>query len=148
MADALLQAYPAIKAAHIIFVVAWMAGMMYLPRLFIYHHQSAPGGEAEKAFVVMERRLLNGIMTPSMVLVWTFAAIMLVLNRPLFLEGWFHIKLLAVLGVSGLHGFYSTAQKKFERGERPCSERFWRLMNEIPFVLMIVAVVMAVTKPF
>lgn len=148
MRDALLAAYPAIKAAHIVFVIAWMAGMMYLPRLYIYHHQAAPGGEAETAFIQMERRLLKGIMTPSMIAVWLLAAAMVFLNQALFFAGWFHVKLLAVLGVSAIHAFYAGAQKKFARGERPYTEKFWRLMNEAPFVLMIVAVAMAVTKPF
>lgn len=148
MREALLSAYLWIKAAHIIFVIAWMAGLMYLPRLFIYHHQAEKGGEAERFFVQMERRLLNGIVTPSMVVVWLLAATMIYANPALLGEGWFHVKLAAVIGISGVHGVYIGAQRRFARGERPRTERFWRLMNEAPFVLLIVAVAMAVPKPF
>jgi len=146
--EALLVAYPWIKALHIAAVIAWMAGLMYLPRLFIYHHQSAPGGEAERFFQTMERRLYLGIVTPSIIAVWAIAAMMLYANPELFAAGWFRVKLAAVIGVSAVHGMYGRAYKAFQRGERPRTERYWRIMNEIPFVLMLVAVAMAVAKPF
>ena len=148
MRDFLLSAYPWIKALHITAVIAWMAGIMYLPRLFIYHHQSAPGGEAEKLFVMMERRLLKGIMTPSLVVVWILALTMLYANPALLGAGWFRVKLAAVLGVSAIHGLYARAQRGFEAGGRPETERYWRVMNEAPFVLMLAAAVLAVVKPF
>ena len=148
MQDFLLTIYPRIKATHIILVIAWMAGMMYLPRLFVYHHQSEKGGEADKFFVVMERRLLKGIMTPSMALVWIAALVMLFANPGLMSSGWFLGKLAAVLGISAIHGFYVGTQRKFEAGERPRTEKFWRIINEVPFVLMIIAVILVVTKPF
>jgi len=93
----LLSIYPWIKGIHIIMVIAWMAGMMYLPRLFIYHHQSKNGGEAERYFIQMERRLMKGIMTPSMVVVWIMALLMLAVNSGLIQSGWFIGKLIAVL---------------------------------------------------
>jgi putative membrane protein len=148
MQDILLTAYPWLKALHVAAVIAWMAGMMYLPRLFIYHHQAERGGEAERFFVVMERRLMKGIINPSMIVVWTLAGLMLYANPALFSAGWFHIKLPMVIGISAIHGWYESARKSFERGERPRTERFWRIMNEIPFVLMLVAIFMAVVEPF
>lgn len=149
MRDFLLANYLWIKALHIVAMVAWMAGMMYLPRLFIYHHQAAKGGEAERLFIQMERRLLKGIINPSMIAVWVLAGLMLYANPALLKTPWFiAVKFPAVLGISAIHGFYANAQKAFARGERPRSDKFWRIANEIPFLLMMVAIVMAVLKPF
>ncbi|MCB2112243.1 MAG: protoporphyrinogen oxidase HemJ [Parvularculaceae bacterium] len=148
MQEFLLSAYPWIKALHIAAVIAWMAGMMYLPRLFIYHHQAEKGGEAERFFVLMERRLLKGIINPAMIAVWLLAGLMLYANPGIMAAGWFHVKFPMVLGISAIHGWYSRARREFERGERPRSERFWRIMNEIPFLMMLIAVFMAVAKPF
>lgn len=148
MRDFLLSVYPWLKALHIAAVIAWMAGMMYLPRLFIYHHQAERGGEAERLFVQMERRLLKGIINPSMVVVWVIAGLMLYANPAILGAGWFQVKFPMVLGISAIHGWYASARRAFERGERPRSERFWRTINEIPFLLMLVAVFMAVIKPF
>jgi len=144
----LLSIYPWIKALHIIAVIAWMAGMMYLPRLFIYHHQAEKAGEAERLFTVMERRLFLGIINPSIIAVWLFAGAMLYARPDLMGQGWFMVKFPIVLGISALHGYYSRARKAFARGERPRSEKFWRIVNEVPFALMLVAVFMAVVKPF
>ena len=144
----LAGAYLWIKALHLIAVIAWMAGMMYLPRLFIYHHQAEKGGEAEAGFVVMERRLLKGIMNPSIVAVWALGLLMLAAAPAMLSSGWFHVKLLLVVAISGVHGFYAAARRKFEAGERPRTERFWRIMNEAPFILMIGVVIFAVVKPF
>lgn len=148
MRDFLLANYLWIKALHITAVIAWMAGMMYLPRLFIYHHQAEQGGEAERFFVTMERRLFLGIINPSIVAVWLLAALMLYARPEIMGQGWFMVKFPMVLGISAIHGWYSRARKSFERGERPRSEKFWRFMNEVPFALMLVAVFMAVAKPF
>jgi len=148
MRDFLLSIYPWIKTAHIIMIVAWMAGMMYLPRLFVYHHQASKGGEAAGYFVVMERRLLKGITNPSMIMVWFLGVLMLYANPGLFSSLWISIKLLAVTLITGIHGFYASSFKKFEAGETPKTEKFWRIMNEAPFVLLIIAVALAVVKPF
>ncbi len=148
MRDFLIQNYAWIKAFHIIAVVAWMAAMMYLPRLFIYHHQASAGGEAIRFFDMMERRLLKGIMTPSMIAVWVLAFVMLYANPGLFSVGWFHVKLVLVLAMTGIHGFYSSAHRKFAAGEKPRSEKFWRMINEAPFLLLIGIVILAVVKPF
>lgn len=148
MREALSGAYLWIKAFHVIAVIAWMAGMMYLPRLFIYHHQAERGGEAEEKLVVMERRLLKGIINPSIVAVWLLGGLMLYLNPSIMSAPWFWVKFAAVLAISAIHGIYAGAQKKFARGERPRTEKFWRIINEAPFVLMMVAVIMVIVRPF
>lgn len=148
MHDALLAAYPYIKALHLSAVIAFMAGMMYLPRLFIYHHQAEQGGEAERHFIAMERRLLKGIINPTLIALWLFAGLMLYANPVLLKTPWFLTKLPLVIGVSAAQHFYARAQKKFEAGERPYTQRFWRIMNEVPFVLMLGAVFLAVVKPW
>ena len=137
-----------IKAVHLIAVIAWMAGMMYLPRLFVYHHQAEKGGEAERYFTAMERRLLKGIINPSMIAVWILGILMLVAVPQTLSTGWFHVKFALVIGISGVHGFYASAQRKFAAGERPRTERFWRIMNEVPFVILIVVVFLVIVKPF
>ncbi len=137
-----------IKAVHLIAVIAWMAGMMYLPRLFIYHHKSEKGGEAERYFVEMERRLLRVIINPAMGAVWVLGILMLIANPALLSETWLHIKLALVVAMSAIHGFYAASRRKFEAGERPRSERFWRMINEAPFVLLIAIVILVIVKPF
>lgn len=148
MRDFLLSAYPWIKGLHLAAVIAFMAGMMYLPRLFVYHHQSEKGGEAERFFAQMERRLFQGIINPSIVLLWVFAGLMLCANPSILSQGWFLAKFPVVLALAAIHGYYAGAVKKFGRGERPKSERFWRIMNEVPFLLMLAAIFLAVVEPF
>ncbi len=148
MAEFLSGIYLWLKSVHLIMVIAWMAGMMYLPRLFVYQHQSEKGGEAERYFIQMQRRLLKGIINPSMVLVWVLGILMLVANPAILSQGWFHVKLALLVAVSAIHGFYSSSRRKFEKGERPRSEKFWRIMNEVPFLAMTVIVVMVIVKPF
>jgi protoporphyrinogen IX oxidase len=136
-----------IKAVHLIAVIAWMAGMMYLPRLFIYHHKSEKGGEAERYFVQMERRLLRMIINPAMGAVWVLGILMLIANPALLSETWLHTKLVLVVVMSAIHGFYAASRRKFEAGERPRTERFWRIINEAPFILLIAIVVLVIVKP-
>jgi putative membrane protein len=140
--------YLVVQALHIIAVIFWMAGMLYLPRLFVYHHISEPGGELEGALLIQERNLLGIIMNPALIAVWVFALIMVASNSSLWTSGWFHAKLLLVLAVSGIHGFYAASARKFAGGERPRSEKFWRLMNEAPAIAAVLIVVLAVVKPF
>ena len=143
--------YNAVQALHILAVIAWMAGLLYLPRLFVYHSAAEPGGEAEATFTVMERRLLKGIMNPAMIATWVFALTLLFafeIGRQWLDDGWLHAKILLVLALSGLHGYYAKARKGFEAGERPRSERHWRLMNEAPFVLLIAIVFLVLLKPW
>ena len=137
-----------LKAFHIMAVIAWMAGLFYLPRLFVYHHQAERGGEAERAFAAMERRLLKGIINPSLIALWVLAGLMLYARPALLAAPWFLVKFPIVLALAGVHGYYAGAVKKFGRGERVRSARFWRIMNEIPFLMMLAAILLAVVKPF
>ncbi|MEL6507370.1 MAG: CopD family protein [Pseudomonadota bacterium] len=137
-----------IKVGHLAAVIAWMAAMLYLPRLFVYHHQAKPGGEAEDFFIKMQGRLLKGIMTPAMLATWVFAILLMVANTTVFSSGWFYVKLASVVAITGIHGFYASARKKFLAGQRPQTEKFWRMINEVPFVLMFVVLIMVLVKPF
>ncbi len=148
MAAFLLSIYLWLKAVHLIMVIALMAAMMYLPRLFIYHHQAEKGGEAERHFINMERRLLKGIANPALIAVWVLGILLLIANPSILSSPWFHVKLAMVLGISGIHGFYAASQRKFAAGERPKTEKFWRLMNEVPFLMMVIIVIMVIVKPF
>lgn len=140
--------YLTIKALHIAAVIFWMAGMLYLPRLFVYHHQAESGGELEGALQTQERNLLKIIMNPALIAVWLLAITMIVANPALLSAGWFHVKLLLVLILSGLHGFYAATARKFLAGERPRTEKFWRMINEVPAIGAIIIVIFAVVKPF
>lgn len=148
MTDFLSAHYVWLKGLHIIAVIFWMAAMLYLPRLFVYHHQSEPGGELERALLIQEKNLLKIIANPALIAVWVLAITMIVANPALFSAGWFHVKLLLVVVLSGIHGFYAASQKKFVRGERVRTGKFWRVMNEIPALMVIVIVLLAVVKPF
>jgi putative membrane protein len=148
MRNALLDAYFWIKAVHVVAIIAWIAGLMYLPRLFVYHHRAEKGGEAERLFVEMERRLLKGIVNPAMIAAWLLGATMVYANPLLLQQPWFLVKLGSAIVISGVHGLYASAQKRFERGERPRSEKFWKIMNEAPFALVIVIAIMVIVRPF
>ena len=148
MTDFLLDHYAWLKGLHIIAVIFWMAGMLYLPRLFVYHHQAEPGGELARALLIQERNLLKIIINPAMIAVWLIALTMIAVNTSLLGQGWLHAKLVLVLALSGIHGFYAGAQKKFAKGERVRSEKFWRIMNEVPALMVIAIVLLAVVKPF
>jgi putative membrane protein len=124
-----------------------MAGMLYLPRLFVYHAMEKPRSMQSKTFKVMERRLMNFIMTPAMITSWAFG-IALVVQGGWFADGWFHTKLALVLVMSGLHGFLSSCVRRFACDANTRSEKFYRIVNEIPIVLLIFIVILAVVKPF
>lgn len=140
-------AYPWIKALHLIAVISWMAGMLYLPRLFIYHSDADPLSDQAKTFAVMERRLMSVIMTPAMIVSWVLG-LYLAWSVFGFSGGWLHAKLAAVFALSGVHGYFAKAVKSFGEGRYIRTPRFWRAMNEVPTVLMIAIVVFAVVKPF
>lgn len=143
----LAEAYPWIKALHVISVIAWMAGLLYLPRLFVYHAGTEPGTESSETFKVMERRLLRAITTPAMIASLVFG--LLLLTTPgIFQQGWLHAKLLLVLGMFVMHGFLARWRKDFEADRNRHPARFYRFMNEIPTVLMVLIVLLAVAKPF
>jgi putative membrane protein len=149
MVPAFAYLYPWTKAAHIIAMIAWMAGLLYLPRLFVYHCDVRPGTEASELFKVMERRLYKLIMTPAMLATFLFG-IILALTPGLvdWHAGWFYVKLVSVLGMAGVHGAMNRWRKDFlaDRNTRP--QRFFRIANEVPTVLMLVVVVMVVVQPF
>ena len=136
-----------VKALHIISVIAWMAGMLYLPRLFVYHAEAARGSEASETFKVMERRLLKAIVNPSMILVFLTGFTLVYLTGD-WRDGWWQAKFILVLGLAGLHGYFARCIRSFaeDRNERPA--RFYRFLNEAPTILMIFIVVLAVVKPF
>ena len=137
-----------IKAFHIIAVIAWMAGVLYLPRLFVYHTATKPGSEQSETFKVMERRLLRYITTPAMVAAWIFGLILAFYVIDWSAAGWFHAKLVLVVILSGFTGFLGKWMKDFAADRNTRSQRFYRIANEIPTLLMIVIVILAVVKPF
>ncbi len=138
-----------LKALHIIFVVCWMAGMLYLPRLFVYHSKVPPKSEAAEMFKVMERKLMRGIMLPCMIATFLLGIALAVKTNAFGPgNGWFHAKLLLVLVMAGLHGMMSKYRKAFARDEYVKTERYFRIFNEIPAVLMVVIILLVVLKPF
>jgi putative membrane protein len=138
--------YEWLKAFHIIAVIAWMAGMLYLPRLFVYHCAADPGSMQSETFKVMERRLLRAIMTPAMIVTWLLG-LWLAWRANWFAAPWFHAKLVLVILMSGLHGMMSRYVRDFGSDRNRKSAKFYRIFNEIPTVLLIAIVVLAVVKP-
>lgn len=136
-----------IKALHLIAVMSWMAALLYMPRLFIYHTDAAPGSEQSETFKMMEQRLLKVIMNPAMMITWVLG-LYLAWSVYGFQGGWLHVKLLLVVLLTGVHMMFSRAVRAFARDENTRSARYWRLMNEAPTLLMILIVIMAVVKPF
>ena len=140
-------AYPWMKALHVVAIISWMAGMLYLPRLFVYHCGVAPGSEASETFKVMERKLLRFIINPAMVVSWV-AGLWIAWEMGFFRDPWFHVKLACVLGLSAVHGYFAKAVADFARDDGRRDHRFWRFMNEVPTLLMLVIVVMVIVRPF
>jgi putative membrane protein len=136
-----------VKALHIISVIAWMAGMLYLPRLFVYHAKGAKGSEASETFKVMERRLLKAIVNPSMILVFLTGFTLVYLTGD-WRDGWWQAKFILVLGLAGLHGYFARCVRTFADDANKRPARFYRILNEAPAILMILVVVLAVVKPF
>ena len=136
-----------IKAFHVIAIIAWMAGMLYLPRLFVYHSETQKGSIQSDTFKIMERRLLKAIINPAMIVAWVLG-LYLVWQGGWYASGWLHAKVLLVLILSGFHGFLSRLVKDFaaDRNTRPA--RFYRMINEVPTVLMIGIVILVIVKPF
>ena len=137
-----------VKAFHVVAVIAWMAGLLYLPRLFVYHAGVAPGSEASETFKVMERKLLRLIMNPAMILVWILGGAMVAMNPALLHQGWLIVKLVFVVALTGLHHAMMGWRKAFEQDRNRRSERFFRLMNELPTLALIVIVIMVIVRPF
>jgi putative membrane protein len=135
------------KAIHVMAIIAWMAGMLYLPRLFVYHSRAEPGSQQSETFKVMERRLLRGITTPAMIAAWALG-LWMVYDGGWISAHWLHVKLALVVALSGLHGALARWTADFAADRNRHSERFYRVVNEVPAVLMIGIVIMVVIKPF
>ncbi|WP_152976067.1 protoporphyrinogen oxidase HemJ [Ensifer adhaerens] len=136
-----------IKALHVIAVMSWMAALLYMPRLFIYHTDASPGSEQSETFKMMEQRLLKVIMNPAMMISWVLG-LYLAWSVYGFQGGWLHAKLLFVVMLTVVHMRFSRAVRAFQRDENRRTARYWRLMNEAPTLLMILIVIMVVVKPF
>jgi len=139
--------YEWIKALHIIAVISWMAGMLYLPRLFVYHCEAEGGSKQSETFKLMERRLLKAIINPAMIVTW-LAGLFLAWSGHWFSSSWLHAKLALVIILSGVHGFFSRWVKDFAADRNTRSQKFYRVINEVPTVLMIFIVILVVVKPF
>ena len=139
--------YAWVKAFHIIAVIAWMAGMLYLPRLFVYHCEADPGSRQSETFKVMERRLLRLIINPAMIATWVLG-LWLVWQSGLYRAHWFEAKFVLVFLLAGVHGVYARCVKDFAADRNQRSQKFYRLINEVPTVLMIGIVILVVVKPF
>ncbi len=145
-----LTAYPWILALHIMAVISWMAGIFYLPRLFVYHVERAKGDdEREAIFQVMERKLLRGIMNPAMIVTWICGVAMAIIGgEAIWASGWFGVKFLLVTIMTIFHHWLGRERKRLADGKFQNSGRFYRLMNEVPTLLMVGIVLMVVLKPF
>jgi putative membrane protein len=139
--------YPWIKAVHVIAVISWMAGMLYLPRLFIYHCEAEPGSRQSETFKVMEWRLLTVIINPAMVATWALG-LWLAWDSGLHAAGWLRAKFVLVVLLSAVHGFFVRCVRDFGADRNQRSAKFYRIINEVPSILMILIVLLAVAKPF
>lgn len=141
--------YLILKALHLISMVAWMAGLFYLPRLFVYHVDAKRGSDMDNTFTIMERKLLRIIMLPAKILTFAFGIGMIALNPDIMRGGgWLHAKIALVVVLAGYHGYLIGCHKKFARGANQKSGRFYRILNEVPTILLIIIVFLAVLRPF
>ena len=147
MTETLSVLYIWLKSAHIIFVIFWMAGLFMLPRFFVYHQESAVGSEEAAKWVDRESKLIKIILNPSIIIVW-LVGLFLAWHIGAMGEGWFHAKLVFVLGLSGYHGWIVGYAKKLARGERKLTGKQLRLLNEVPSVAAAIIVILVVAKPF
>ena len=143
----MIESYQWIKAFHLISVIAWMAGMLYLPRLFVYHCAAEPGSDTSETFKVMERRLLRAIMAPAMILTWVFGLWLLYLSET-WTEGWMIVKGALVIAMTVAHHYFAIWRKDFEADRNVRPAKFYRIANEVPTVLMIAIVIMVIVQPF
>jgi putative membrane protein len=142
-----MEIYLWIKALHIIAVVAWMAGILYLPRLFVYHAMQTPGSEVSEIFKVMERRLLRYIMNPAMIVSFLLGGWLIMINPDLLEQSWMQYKIVALVIMTGIHASLSRWRRFFAIDKNTCSPRFFKVINEVPTALMIAIIVLAVVKP-
>ena len=140
-------AYPWVKAAHVTFVIFWMAGLFLLPRFYVYHQEAAVGSPEDRAWIEREARVRSIILNPAMIVTWVLG-LMLAFNVGAFSQGWFHAKLLLVVALSGYQGWLGSYGKKLAKGERPLSGKAVRMINEIPGVAAAIIVVLVIVRPF
>ena len=141
------NAYPWVKAAHVTFVIFWVAGLFLLPRFYVYHHATAPGSAEDRAWIERERRTRSIILTPALIIVWVLG-LALAFHLGAWRQGWFHGKLLFVILLSGYQGWLGTYGRKLARGDRPLENKTLRIMNEIPGIMTAIIVVLVIVKPF
>lgn len=147
--DFLYTYYDWIKALHVISIIAWMAGLLYLPRLFVYHADTEVGSDKSETFKIMERRLLRAIMNPAAAASLIFGGAMLYALSPgVWSEGWIYVKLACIAGLAVSHEVMASAQRAFAKDGNRKSAKYYRVLNEVPTVLMIVLVIMVIVKPF
>ena len=137
-----------LKAVHVMAVISWMAGMLYLPRLFVYHCGAESGSHAAETFKTMERRLLRAIMTPSMIATWVLGLALLAAQPAWMSQGWLHVKLLMVVIMTGSHMALAKWRSDFAADRNRHGEGFYRIMNEVPAVVMVIIIIMVIVKPF
>jgi protoporphyrinogen IX oxidase len=142
-----MDLYSWLRALHVIAVIAWMAGMLYLPRLYVYHAAAKPGSELSETLKVMERRLLRGIVNPAMIATWVFGLLLVWLGNH-WAEGWFHAKLALLIGMQVLHAAFARWRRHFAADANRHSQKFYRVANEVPTLLLIAIVLLAMLKPF
>lgn len=140
-------AYPWVKAAHVTFVIFWLAGLFLLPRLYVYHQESAPGSPEDRAWIEREARVRSIILNPAMTVVWILG-LMLAFDVGAWNQHWFHAKLLLVVALSGYQGWLGVYGKKLANGERPLSGKAVRMINEIPGIAAALIVVLVIVRPF
>lgn len=148
--DFISDNYLWIRALHLICVIAWMAGLFYLPRLFVYHADPNISADTDQLLQTMERRLLRAIMMPAMILTWVFGIMLLLYQIDIggMKQGWLHLKLLCVVLMTGFHHILAYHRKQFVAGINQKTHKYYRIINEVPTILLIVIVIMAIVQPF
>jgi len=136
-----------VLAAHVTFVIFWMAGLFLLPRFYVYHQEAPIGSPEDRAWIEREGRVRSIILTPAMIVVWILG-LMLAFDIGAWTDGWFHAKLLLVVGLTGYHGWVSSYRKQLARGQRPLSDKMLRIMNEVPGIATALIVILVIVRPF
>ena len=147
LSDLLSVAYPWVKAAHVTFVIFWIAGLFILPRFYVYHHETTPGSAEDRAWIEREDRVRTIILAPAMIVVWVLGLTLAYITGA-WSQGWFHAKLALVIGLSGYQGWLGAYGKRLASGKRPLDNRRLRIMNELPGVAAAIIVVLVIVKPF
>lgn len=148
MQEYLFEYYNWIKAFHVIAVMAWMAGMLYLPRLYVYHADAPVGSAQSETFKIMERRLLRAIINPAMIASFIFGGLLIWAAPSLLQGGWLHAKIALVVAMTIIHGLFARWRKAFERDANTRTAKFYRIWNEVPTAVLILIVILVIVKPF